>query len=327
MSPDDRREFLKRAAAGLAGALAAGPGCAREDEPQAGAPAAAAPDASAPARADLAYLVFQQFRLILGIAAVYGHAPTGRERFNEALSCLAYSSGVGIGKQGIATVLGSATVEGGVVAERIGARMARERLARIVPIVGALSGGALNYVSRRLTVPPAEAYGVASFYALFSTEPRPKTIVHVCDDIACRVNGAENLCRELEESMGPAGVPAEDGATWLRSPCLGQCERDTAVLFQRFGEDPRAWTLPGPALPQAIVTRLREAAVDRGAPRPGAVGSEDDRGARRLGPGSAERTGGVGGHNGLRALIRRALYTEPALRLLGHMLLVVARRA
>ena len=97
--------------------------------------------------ADLAYLVYQQFRLILGIAAVYGHAPTGRERFGEALSCLAYSSGVGIGKQGIATVLGSATVEGGIVAERIGARMARQRLASIVPIVGAVSSGALNYVS------------------------------------------------------------------------------------------------------------------------------------------------------------------------------------
>jgi len=108
--------------------------------------------------ADLAYLVFQQFRLILGIAAVYGHAPTGRERFNEALSCLAYSSGVGIGKQGIATVLGSATVEGGVVAERIGARMARERLARIVPIVGALSGGALNYVSVRAVAKSAIRY-------------------------------------------------------------------------------------------------------------------------------------------------------------------------
>lgn len=97
--------------------------------------------------ADLAYLVYQQFRLILGIAAVYGHAPNGRERFSEALSCLAYSSGVGIGKQGIASMLGSAMIEGGVVAERIGARMARERLARIVPIVGAVSGGALNLVS------------------------------------------------------------------------------------------------------------------------------------------------------------------------------------
>ena len=108
--------------------------------------------------ADLAYLVFQQFRLILGIAAVYGHAPTGRERFAEALSCLAYSSGVGIGKQGIASVLGSATVEGGIVAERIGARMARERLARIVPFVGAVSGGALNYVSVRAVARSAIRY-------------------------------------------------------------------------------------------------------------------------------------------------------------------------
>ena len=97
--------------------------------------------------ADLAYLIYQQFRLILGIAAIYGHEPSGRERFNEALSCVALTSGVGLGKQGIATVLGSATIEGGAVAERIGARMARERIARLIPIVGAVSGGALNYAS------------------------------------------------------------------------------------------------------------------------------------------------------------------------------------
>ena len=99
--------------------------------------------------ADLAYLIFQQFRLILGVATVYGHEPSHRERFTEALSCLAYVSGVGIGKQGIATVLESATVEGGAVAERIGAKFARDRLAKVVPFVGALSGGALNYFSVR----------------------------------------------------------------------------------------------------------------------------------------------------------------------------------
>ena len=108
--------------------------------------------------ADLAYLVYQQFRMILGIATIYGHAPTSHERFAEALSCLAFSSGVGVGKQGIATVLGSATTEGGVVAERIGARMLRERLARIVPIVGAVSGGALNYVSVRAVASSAIRY-------------------------------------------------------------------------------------------------------------------------------------------------------------------------
>ena len=99
--------------------------------------------------ADLAYLIFQQFRLIVGIATIYGHEPSQRERFGEAMSCLAYASGVGLGKQGIATVLESATVEGGIVFEKIGTRFMRERLAKVVPFVGALSGGALNFLSVR----------------------------------------------------------------------------------------------------------------------------------------------------------------------------------
>ena len=97
--------------------------------------------------ADLAYLVYQQFRLVLGIATIYGYEPTSRERFSEALACLAYGSGVGMGKQSIAAMLGSATVEGGVIAEKIGARFVRERLAKVVPFVGVVSGGALNYAA------------------------------------------------------------------------------------------------------------------------------------------------------------------------------------
>ncbi len=99
--------------------------------------------------ADLAYLIFQQFRLIVGIATIYGHEPSQRERFGEAMSCLAYASGVGLGKQGIATGLESATAEGGIVAEKIGTRFMRERLAKVIPFVGALSGGALNFMSVR----------------------------------------------------------------------------------------------------------------------------------------------------------------------------------
>src|SRR5258708_2518984 len=99
--------------------------------------------------ADLAYLVFQQFRLILGIATIYGHEPTHRERFSEALQCLAYASGVGIGKSGVSALLESATAEGGVIAEKIGARFVKERLLKVIPFVGALSGGALNYIAVR----------------------------------------------------------------------------------------------------------------------------------------------------------------------------------
>lgn len=99
--------------------------------------------------AELAFLVFQQFRLILGIATVYGHEPSQRERFAEAMSCLAYASGVGIGKQGLATMLESATIEGGVIAEKLGGNLFRERLTKAIPFVGVVSGGALNYVSVR----------------------------------------------------------------------------------------------------------------------------------------------------------------------------------
>jgi EcsC family protein len=108
--------------------------------------------------ADLAYLMYQQFRLILGIAAVYGHEPSGRERFAEALSCLAYSSGVGIGKQGVATLLEVATIDGGLVAEKIGARLFRDRLTKLVPFVGAISGGALNYAAVRAVARSAIRY-------------------------------------------------------------------------------------------------------------------------------------------------------------------------
>jgi EcsC protein family len=97
--------------------------------------------------ADLAYLVYQQFRLVLGIATVYGHEPSSRERFNEAVACLAYASGVGAGKQGIAALLGTSTVTGGMLAEKIGTRALQERLAKLIPFIGVAAGGALNYAA------------------------------------------------------------------------------------------------------------------------------------------------------------------------------------
>jgi NADH-quinone oxidoreductase subunit F len=107
-----------------------------------------------------------------------------------------------------------------------------------------VSRGALNYISRRLEVPPAELWGVVSFYHLLATTARPPVVAHVCDDIACRIHGGEALCEALEHAMGrPGAVSSGGGATWLRSPCLGQCERAPAVLLTVAGETPRAATL------------------------------------------------------------------------------------
>jgi NADH-quinone oxidoreductase subunit F len=129
-----------------------------------------------------------------------------------------------------------------------GGRAARERRHLLLPALhavqermGFVSPGALDYVCTRLTVPPAEAYGVVSFHSLLRTPPAPPTVVHVCDDVACRTGGAEALCAEVEELLGPEGGAAGEngsGAAWVRSPCLGQCEKGSAALVQRAGERP-----------------------------------------------------------------------------------------
>ena len=122
-----------------------------------------------------------------------------------------------------------------------GGHEAREQRHLLLPALHALqasagwiSRGGLNYVCQRLSIPPAEAYGVATFYAMFSVEERPKTVVHVCDDLACLGQGGLALCEELTRDVGPEGSDG-GGWTWLRSPCLGMCEQAPAVFAQRVG--------------------------------------------------------------------------------------------
>jgi NADH-quinone oxidoreductase subunit F len=100
--------------------------------------------------------------------------------------------------------------------------------------VGSVSRGALGYISERLTVPPAEAYGVATFYALLNTQPRSPTLIHVCDDIVCLQRGANELKLGLEQAIGPEGASGL-GSSWASSPCLGQCERAPAALVHTAG--------------------------------------------------------------------------------------------
>ncbi|MDX1998215.1 MAG: NAD(P)H-dependent oxidoreductase subunit E [Thermoanaerobaculia bacterium] len=104
--------------------------------------------------------------------------------------------------------------------------------------IGWISRGALNYLCTRLLVPPAEAWGVVTFYHLFATEPRPPVVAHVCDDVACRARGARELCGALRATIGPPGTPVAGGrATWVTSPCLGLCERAPAALVLRAGNE------------------------------------------------------------------------------------------
>jgi NADH-quinone oxidoreductase subunit F len=109
---------------------------------------------------------------------------------------------------------------------------------------GFISAGALNHICELLAIPPAEAHGVASFYGLLSTKPRPRRVLHVCDDIACRCRGALDLIEAIEVAAGPPGGGAGTGgphasdALWLRSPCLGLCDQGPAAFLTVAGSAP-----------------------------------------------------------------------------------------
>jgi NADH-quinone oxidoreductase subunit F len=94
---------------------------------------------------------------------------------------------------------------------------------------------------------------------MFSLEPRPPVVAHVCDDIACLTRGAENLCSELEKKLGSAGSPCAGGkAIWLRSQCLGLCERAPAALVANAGQGARERVV-APATAASIKSVVEEA--------------------------------------------------------------------
>jgi NADH-quinone oxidoreductase subunit F len=133
----------------------------------------------------------------------------------------------------------------------VGGDDTRSRRHQLLPALQALQGrvgwiseGGLGYVCDRLNVPPAEAWGVATFYALLATTPRPRRVVHVCDDIACKCAGVDGVIASLESSghaqhHEPHGSHVvTGGATWMRSPCLGMCDQAPAALVSDAGEVP-----------------------------------------------------------------------------------------
>jgi NADH-quinone oxidoreductase subunit F len=148
--------------------------------------------------------------------------------------------------------------------------VARGKRHHLLPVLHALqnrigwtSHGALNYVALRLDVAPAEIYGVASFYGKFSLRPRPPLVAHVCDDIACLTRGADRLCTELEGTLGPANSPCSAGrAIWLRSQCLGLCERGPAVLLTAAGTKCQERVL-APASAEGVQSLVEDAVQGR----------------------------------------------------------------
>lgn len=60
----------------------------------------------------------------------------------------------------------------------------------------------LTYIATALGIPSATVFGVATFYAQFSLEPKGKYIVRVCDGTACHVRGSRPVYDAIRDKVG-----------------------------------------------------------------------------------------------------------------------------
>lgn len=92
-------------------------------------------------------------------------------------------------------------------------------------VVGYLPLELIDYISYGLNLSRSEVYGVASFYALFSFEPKGRHLIKVCMGTACYVKGIKEAVNRIENKFGvKEGGMSEDRRFSLEAVrCLGAC--------------------------------------------------------------------------------------------------------
>lgn len=100
-------------------------------------------------------------------------------------------------------------------------------LQRVQEEVGYLPEAVVEEVARLTGVPASRLYGIITFYAQFTTEPRGRHHVCVCHGTACHVAGAPLITAALEEELGiPEGGTTKDMKFTLSSvACMGACSQ------------------------------------------------------------------------------------------------------
>ena len=98
---------------------------------------------------------------------------------------------------------------------------------------GYIPEGAMQAVSKGLSVPLIEVYRLASFYKAFSLSPRGKHLITVCLGTACHVRGAPRMLDEVrgQLSIEPGKTTKDDMFTLESVNCLGACALGPIVVL------------------------------------------------------------------------------------------------
>ena len=92
-------------------------------------------------------------------------------------------------------------------------------------IFGCVPEDVQKIIAEGLGVTLSEVYGVATFYAQFSLQPKGEYVISVCLGTACYVKGSQSVLDKLSAELGiPVGATTKDGRFTLQATrCLGAC--------------------------------------------------------------------------------------------------------
>lgn len=102
----------------------------------------------------------------------------------------------------------------------------------------------LNYLAEKIRVPYSQIYGVGTFYATFSLEPKGRNIISICLGTACHVRGGERVKERITDTLNLNGKHTTDDMRFTLEGvrCIGCCSLGPVIkvnedVHGRIGAD------------------------------------------------------------------------------------------
>jgi len=108
----------------------------------------------------------------------------------------------------------------------------REKPGSLIPLLqltqkmyGYLPETSLKKISRGLQIPFSEVAGIVGFYSFFSTKPKGKNVIRVCQGTACYVRGGNEVLTAVKNDLKiNVGETTQDREFSLETGrCFGAC--------------------------------------------------------------------------------------------------------
>ena len=104
---------------------------------------------------------------------------------------------------------------------------------------GHLTEDGMEHVAELVGLMPAEVLSVASFYDMFHDEPLGRFLIAICTNIACQLNGADELLHHAEQRLGiKHGATTPDSMFTIEEvECVAHCDKAPCaqVNYRYFG--------------------------------------------------------------------------------------------